>query len=410
MNKKDFKFLDNSLIELVNNNIISTEQYLIAKDYYQNRRKNRSVTTILSAIGVLMMALSIITLFAVNWQNISKGIKIIISFIPLVITSVMLYICVIKENKKMHLYTSIFAPVSIIATNSLISQVFHIQTEIYELIFTSIIMLLPIAFILRNYVSVIVYGVGTIIYSFAVIDSSIAEGEALLRIFLIALPMLVYNIKNYIDDKYDGKNVIMWIVNASLITLFVFYKEIFTPYVLIVYLYLLYLITLTLFGKENVLSKIFSISFLSYLIISCTTPYMVSIAEEIEFGMDTLMVTVITAFFIYLSNVYKDKSEYFTLLFIFLLQYTKMPMDVLFVFVNMIAIAFGVYKIVVGNQKGLYKEIKNGIFVILLLIMFRFVNADLTFMEKSIMFLIAGIGFIIGSKVLRKRIGGEDNE
>lgn len=410
MNKKDYKFLDERLIELVDNDIISREQYTNAKQYYNNKKDNKSISTIFGAIGVFLMALSIITIFAINWGDISKGIKVIISFIPLVITSGMLYIYMIKNDKKMQLYTSIFAPVGIIATNSLISQVFHIQTEIYELILTSLIMFLPIAFILRNYVSIIVYGGGTIIYAFAVIDSAVSENIALLRIFLIALPLIIYNIKNYMSDRKDGKNTIMWIINISLVTLFIFYKEIFRPDVFLIYLYMIYFITQTLFDKENILNRILSVLFIGYLIISCTTPFMVSYAEEIEFGFDTIFITILTAIFIYLSKSYKNAKEYFIFLFIFFLQYTRMDSDVLFVFINIIVVALGVYKIIIGNQQNSYKEIKNGVSLILLLILFRFVNSDISFMGKSIMFLIAGISFMIGSNIIKKRIGGEKDE
>lgn len=410
MNKKDYNFLDNRLLELVNNNIISSEQYSNAKEYYHNKKKNKSISTIFGAIGVFLMALSIITLFAINWGNISKGIKVIISFVPLVITSVMLYIYMTKNNKKIQLYTSIFAPIGIIATNSLIAQVFHIQTEIYELIFTSLIMFLPIAFILRNYVSIIVYGVGTIIYAFAVIDSSVSENIALLKIFLISLPLIIYNIKNYINNRKDGKNAVMWIVNISLVTLFVFYKEVFRPDVFLIYLYMVYFITQTLFDTDNILNRILSLLFMGYLIISCTTPFMVSYAEDIEFGFDTLFITILTAIFIYLSKLYKNPKEYFIFLFIFFLQYTRMDADILFVFINIIAIAWGVYKIIIGNQKSSYKETKQGVSVILLLILFRFVNSDISFMGKSIMFLIAGTSFMIGANVMKKRIGGEKDE
>ena len=410
MNKKNYKFLDESLLELVNNNIISNEQYIDAKEYYYNKKDTKSISTILGAIGVFLMALSIITLFAINWGNISKGIKVIISFIPLVITSIMLYISMANNNKKIQLYTSIFAPIGIIATNSLIAQVFHIQTEIYELIFTSLIMFLPIAFILRNYISITVYGIGTFIYAFAVIGSSISENVALLKIFLLSLPLIIYNIKNYITDPNDGKNTVMWIVNISLVTLFVFYKELFRPDVIIIYLYMIYFITQTLFDKDNALNSMLSFLFMGYLLISCTTPLMVSYAEEIEFGFDTLFITILIGIFIYLSKSYKNPKEYFIFLFIFFLQYTKMNADVLFVFINIIAISWGVYKIIIGNKASSYKEIKQGISVILLLIFYRFINSDISFMGKSIMFLIAGASFMLGSNLIKKRIGGEKDE
>lgn len=410
MNKKDYKFLDDRLLELVNNDIISSEQYSNAKEYYHNKKENKSISIIFGAIGVFLMALSIITLFAINWGNISKVIKVFISFIPLVITSVMLYISMTKDNKKIQLYTSIFTPVGIIATNSLITQVFHIQTEIYELIFTSLIMFLPIAFILRNYVSIIVYGVGTIIYALAVINSSVSENIALLKIFLISLPLIIFNIKNYINDRKDGKNIVMWIVNISLVTLFVFFKKIFRPDVFLIYLYMIYFITQTLFDKDNILNRSLSSLFTGYLIISCTTPFMVFYAEEIVFGFDTIFITILTAIFIYLSKAYKNPKEYFVFLFILFLQYTRMRADVLFVFINIIAVALGVYKIVIGNQRSSYKEIKQGVFVILLLILFRFINSDISFIGKSIMFLIAGTSFMIGSNVMKKRMGGKNDE
>lgn len=411
MNKKDYKLLENKLLELVENNIISNEQYGNAKDYFYNNKKgNKSVTTIFSAIGVFLIALSIITLFAVNWANISKEIKVIISFIPIIITSIMLYLYMKNENKKMQIYTSIFAPISILATNSLIAQIFHIQTEIYELFFTSLLMFLPIAFILRNYISIIVYGVGTIIYAFAVINSSVSEIIGLFNIFILSIPLVTYNIINYINDKKNGKNIVMWIINITLVTLFVFFKEFFRADVFLIYLYMIYFITKTIFENDNILNKLLSILFIGYLIISCITPSMVSYTEDIEFGFDTIVITLVIAIFIYLSKAYKSPKEYFIFLFILLLQYSNMNEDILFVLINIIAIALGVYKIIVGNQVNSYKQIKQGVSLILLLILFRFINSDISFMSKSIMFLIAGISFMVGSNVMKKRIGGNGDE
>lgn len=87
-----------------------------------------------------------------------------------------------------------------------------------------------------------------------------------------------------------------------------------------------------------------------------------------------------------------------------------MDSDVLFVFINIIAIALGVYKIIVGNQTSSYKEIKQGVSLILLLILYRFINSDISFMGKSIMFLITVASFMLGSNLIKKRIGGEKDE
>ena len=137
---------------------------------------------------------------------------------------------------------------------------------------------------------------------------------------------------------------------------------------------------------------------------------MVAYAEFITFGWDMLVFSLVAAAGVYLTKIYKDVKEVLLLVFLGLIQFTMMPAESLFIFVNIVAIIYGIYKIVLGNRDASYKEIKQGIAMILLLIMFRFVNADLDFTTKSVMFLIAGSGFLIGANILKKRIGGSKDE
>ena len=99
MNKRKYKLLDNKLLELVDNNIISDEQYQEANQYFYNTKKERiSIITIFTAIGIFLMALSIITIFAFNWNDIPKVIRIIVSFVPITITGIMMYIFMKKRR------------------------------------------------------------------------------------------------------------------------------------------------------------------------------------------------------------------------------------------------------------------------------------------------------------------------
>ena len=408
MKKKEYKFLEEKLAELANNNIISSEQLNSSKEYFSNKKNDtNSIVPIFLSIGVLLIALSIITLFAVNWDSISKFAKVIVSFIPIVITSIMLYFSMYKNDKKLKLYTSIFAPISILATNSLISQIFHIQTELYELIFISVLMFLPIAFIIRNYVSIIVYGVGTIIYCFTAINSGFSQDLILFKAVLISIPLMVYNAINYLNYKNDNKNLVMWLINMCLITLLLSHLEWLREDSFIIYLYMLFLLTKLLYAKDNFINKIFSILFTGLLIASCISPYLLSFAEDIKFGFDTIIITILTGLFFYLSKTYEEPKEYFTCIFVFILQFTKLDSDILFIFTNIIAGSYGIYKIITGNKLNLPKLTKQGTGLIILLILFRFIGSDLTFMEKSIIFLILGIGFMLGAKIINKK--GENN-
>ena len=238
MNIKQYRFLENKLVELTDNNIISNEQLENAKNYFSSE-KEKSVVTIFGAIGILLIALSIITLFAINWDSIPISIKTLISFVPIIITSIMLFFYLKTEKSSLRLYTSIFAPVSIIATNSLISQIFHIQTEIYELFFTCLLMFLPITFILRNHIALLVYGIGTISY----VSMAITNDFGLINSFILFLPLVICNIFSYMRNKKDGLNITLWILNVIIASILLFAKEILSFNIFLIYLYMIYFIT-----------------------------------------------------------------------------------------------------------------------------------------------------------------------
>lgn len=414
MNKKDYKFLSSKLMELANNNIISKEQLEKSQNYFLEKKSDKNLSTLFGAIGVFLIALSIITLFAMNWNDIPKGIKVIISFIPIAISSVMLYKYMQTEDKKLCLYTSAFAPIAIIATNSLITQVFHMQTEIYELFFTSLLMFMPITFILRNFMAILIYGAGGVIYSFVAIESYGSEAEAISKILLIALPLIIFNVINYIKNKEDKTNVISWIANCVLLTLFLFHKELLSEESILVYLYVLYFATLTLFGNKNILSRILSFGFLGYMLLSCTSSDMLEYAEDLTIHFDTLLLAILAGVFIYISKAYKEPKEYFIFAFITLAQFTNLSSDLLFIIANLITIALGVYRILLGNDKNLPSETKKGLAIILLVILFRFVSSDLSFGTKSIIFLISGLIFMFSGKLTNKKAikakGGSKND
>lgn len=401
MNNKKYKFLENSLLELAKNNIISEEQLLNAKTYFKKDEKNKtSMVTIFTSIGVLLIALSIITLFAINWTTIGKTIKVLISFLPLVITAIMMFFYMKNENEKLRLYTSIFAPVSILATNSLITQIFHIQLEIYEVFYLSLLMFLPIAFLFRNYISLITYCVGTIIYAINIPQA----WPEMLKLFIIALPIVIYNYINYTKDKNDKKNILMYGTNLFAIIMFLFKMEIIRFESIFIFTYLIYLLTKLLFGNKNILSRVLKSAILVCMFVFCIN----DTAIQIEFFWDSLIIALLVIGGICIGKFYKEPRELFNMAFIVLIQYFNLPDEFSYIVISLLMLAFGIYKIVFGIKKGIYKETKKGIAAIMILIFIRFMSSALSFSQKSILFLISGAIFIICANVMKKRIGGKN--
>lgn len=406
MNRKEFNFLNEKLMELISNNIISEEQYANANDYFKQMQKpQKSIPTIFTGIGIFLIALSIITLFAINWSGMPTLMKATISFVPIVIVAVMMFFCMSKKDDKLKFYTSIVAPISILATNSLIGQIFHIQAEIYELFFASLIMFIPIAFILQNYLSIIVYGIGTLLYVFIIEDSF----QYLINVLVLIAPLVIYNIFNYIKEKDSKKNLFMWITNVIVVTSIVFRFEIVSSFSVFIYGYLIYLMTKVLFERRNVLA-----GFLKLLFIVCMLSFCFwGIEIPYEFGFDTIIIALLVVTSIWLGKFYKDPNEYFIFAFIFLFQFWIVPDEfkyISLILVNLLALTFGIFKIVYGNKNDVNKEVLEGVALILAVIVIRFMSSEWSFQVKSIMFLIAGITFMVIANILKKKKGGRVDE
>ena len=140
---------------------------------------------------------------------------------------------------------------------------------------------------------------------------------------------------------------------------------------------------------------------------------MLEFTENLTLRLDTLLLAMLAGLFIYLSKAYKEPKEYFIFAFITLAQFTNLDSDLLFVIANLITIALGIYRIILGNKKSLPSETKKGLAIVLLVILFRFVSSDLSFGTKSILFLISGIIFMFSGKLTQKKAleeGGTKND
>lgn len=409
MNKRQYNFLEKKLTELNHNEIISEEQCANAKNYFVKQTKaDKSLITIFMSLGFLLVSLGIITLFAINWEHIAKGMKVLISFLPLVITAIMQFFTMKKDDDKLKIYTSIVAPISILATNSLLSQVFHIQTEIYELFFTSLLMFMPIAFILRNYLSILVYSVGTVVYA---ISATGSISFALVTTGLISLPIFVYEVINYKNNKRDRKNTLMWTAIVCILTLFFIRTEFLSGHAIIIYFYMIYLMTRKLFNEESLLNKLFKLVFVSIVLIACISSDMVLYVEKMTFTIDAIIFTFLSAIFIAFTKVYKEPKEWFIFVYVCLIQYLGiLENEILYILISILALILGCYKIAIGNKNCEYKESKQGLAIVLYLIFIRFMNADLTFAMKSIIFLLSGVAFMFVANMMKKRIGGNEDE
>lgn len=158
-----------NLKELVDENIISQETADNIVDYYhakQNKAPNRLVA-IFGIIGAVLIGLGIILIIAHNWDNLSRFTKSILAFLPLVIGQIACaYTLIKKKDEKVWLETaSTFLFFGVGASISLISQIYHINGNITDFLFTWMVLTLPQIYILNSSTAALWYITGITYYA-----------------------------------------------------------------------------------------------------------------------------------------------------------------------------------------------------------------------------------------------------
>ena len=92
----------NDISELLENNIISQEVATNISAYYKSKEDSQPnrLFTVFGVLGATLVGLGIILIIAHNWDNLSRSIKTVFAFIPLVIAQLVSGYSIYKEKSQ----------------------------------------------------------------------------------------------------------------------------------------------------------------------------------------------------------------------------------------------------------------------------------------------------------------------
>ncbi|QZE15845.1 DUF2157 domain-containing protein [Halosquirtibacter laminarini] len=161
------------LKELTEAGLLSEEHAEQIVLYYKNKTKrpvvSQSTTLAYSIIGALLVGIGVIDLFAHNWDQFSKLLKVVLSLLPLLIGQVFCGIILFskKDFSRWKEAASSFLFLAIGASIALVSQVYHMEGNLGSFFLWWIIPALPLLYLMRSYVSIMLYMVGALVVLFA---------------------------------------------------------------------------------------------------------------------------------------------------------------------------------------------------------------------------------------------------
>jgi uncharacterized membrane protein len=117
--------------------------------------------TLLAVLGSLLVSAGVILLFAYNWDDLSRGVKIAISFVPFVCALLLgSYSILFSDDRRVKEGAALFASASIAVVTALVSQIYHIDGAFSDFTMLILASALPLVYILDSHALAAAYSFG----------------------------------------------------------------------------------------------------------------------------------------------------------------------------------------------------------------------------------------------------------
>ncbi len=159
--------LKNELGNMVEAGVIDAPTAARIESYLASRRPSSQTTfTVFGILGGLIVGLGVILLIAHNWDDFSRGVRTAFAFLPLFIGQGLAAFAFFKRSGDAAWAegSALFLSCGIGAVISLVSQVYNIPGDLNSFLSTWMLLILPLAYLMRSSTASIFYIVGITVY------------------------------------------------------------------------------------------------------------------------------------------------------------------------------------------------------------------------------------------------------
>ena len=421
--------LRRDISELLDANIISSDVAQSINDYYQSKSSDKEgrLFLIFGIIGAVLVSLGLILIMAHNWDRMSRWLKLVIAFSPLVIGQVLCaYAYFIRYgNRGWSEACSTFLFLSIGGCISLISQIYHLPGDMRSFLFVWILLAIPIIYLMRS--SMVSFLCIAGIFSLSAYTANWEDGNTTRYQYYMLLVLLIpYYIYLCINsrDKYDT-SLHHWIFPILIFITFMPSGLVETGFlvpVLFALFAIFYMVGQLDYFKENGLRNnsylvLGSLSSVTLLFISSFDEFWKYVVEE-EYLFDSPDVhlpsligggVIIIIAFLLLFYLLRKKSVraykplFFAFILSILLYFLRLDSTFQSYIINALLLVIGIHTIYVGVQKDHFGILNYGLLITALWIIVRFLDFDVSFFVRGIISVLLGVSFFVANYYLLKQ-------
>lgn len=373
------------LKRLYDNNVITDETLEKIRKYYEHEKKGKSFSTYLTTIGLIMISLGVILLFAYNWSQLTRSIKTTLILFTLIFSQCLFGYTLIK-NKSWMSGASVFVFAMSGLSIATISQMYNISGSDTNYYMVWLLLNIPNLYLCKSKLVGIPY---------AVINSLfLASGGNILVYFLLMMPALAFNSQ---EEKYNklGEAVIKV---AFILGIFYWYEGLSSTglYYLPFYGGAFALIYLWPTGLSR--GSEFFILLIAYLQ-TLDSGYL--LPRTMEFTTKPLLswgIYIAALISIVYLKKWKDPVNYFVFLIIPIFFFGVGELVC-----NIYLFSLGVYFIWNGLKENTVKVFNKGNILVCVILISRFLDYNISTLFRGIVFIVIGILFILGNTWMSRR-------
>jgi uncharacterized membrane protein len=421
--------LESQLNELLNAGIITPEINQKIQEYYATKHPDRSGNRMLltfGIIGALLVGLGAILIIAHNWDQLSRPVKLIIAFLPLLGAQAFCgyALFLTKRSELLIEVAAAFLCFAIGTCIALVSQVYNIDGTIASFLLTWTVLYLPVIYVMRSAIAslfsillVTYYGVSVAYFDyhhdfnwyFIILGCIIPAYYLLIRRRLFSNFTVFHHwligISLTIMLGSFGRSVEEW--------LFAGYINLFTCFYLVG--------NLPIFRDQKRRNSgylvIGALGIITLLLVSGFEFLWKEVAESglqgngllsQEFIVSTVLFVAAIILLMLLNRYQKDHTnrplEYvFVIYFIMFFLSAGSPV-IAQVLCNIVLLAISVLVILKGVKTDRLEILNYGLLILSAQIVCRFFDTDMSFLVRGLLFIIVGAGFFFANfRMLNRR-------
>jgi uncharacterized membrane protein len=420
--------LHNDIAELLKAGVINTETAVKIQEYYGKNRPSSTnrLFVVFGILGAILVGLGIILIVAHNWDELSRGTKATLAFLPMIIGQLCCVFTLLKRQDSVAWRegSAAFLCFAVGACIALISQIYNIPGDIGAFLLTWVILCVPLIYVMRSSITSLLCLIGITFYACILSYWSYPMEDSHLYwlVLIVILPHYYLLLKNIPKSNFTTFH--NWLVPLSVVITLGTLADDHTPLMWIAYVSLfgiLYQIgNIEYFNQQKlrnngfkIIGSLGTIGLLLYLSFNFFWEDLI----QSEFGFSELIasrefwVATILSLLAAIGLGWHFKNNQLILFkpialvfFLFILTFIiGIYSPIAIVLINLLLFAIGVLTVRVGADQDHLGILNYGLLIITALVICRFFDSDISFVFRGILFMLVGIGFFTANYLMLKK-------